>query len=81
MSKIIKETGMRELSHIVKSNNKYYFVDSNNTFDFGYETMVFSCDENGENIDYSDLYTGWYDTEEEMRKIHYKICNELENYL
>jgi len=81
MSKIIKETGMRELSHIVKSNNKYYFVDSNNTFDAGYETMIFSCDENGENIDYSDLYAGWYDTEEEMRETHYKVCSELENYL
>lgn len=78
MSKIIKETGMRDLSHIVKSNNKYYFVDSNDTFDVGFETMVFLCDENGENINWSDLFAKRYNTEEEMRESHYKICNYLE---
>ena len=81
MSKIIKGTGVRELSHIVELNNKYYFVDSNDTLDVGYETMVFSCDKNGDSIDWSGLYTERYNTEEEMRESHYKVCNELENYL
>ena len=81
MSKIIKDTGARELSHIVELNNKHYFVDSNDTFNVGYETMVFSFDKNGENIDWSGLYTIQHNTDEEMRETHYKVCNELENYL
>ena len=47
MSKIIKDTGVRELSHIVELNNEYYYVDSNDTFDMGYETMVFPCFKDG----------------------------------
>ena len=39
MSKILNKTGYRELSHIVECNGKKYFIDSNYTFDYGYEKM------------------------------------------
>ena len=80
MSKILNKTGYRELSHIVECNGKKYFVDSNNTFDYGYETMVFDVLKNDE-IDWSGIYTERYLSYEEMEKQHYTICNNLENYI
>lgn len=80
MSKIIKNTGYRELSHIVESENKYYFVDSNDTFDRGYETMIFKCDENGDNIDWTDIFCKNYDTYVEMELSHNNIIKNLEFY-
>ena len=81
MSKILKETGYRELSHIVECKGKKYFVDSNNTFDGGYETMVFNTIGEDEEVDWEDLYAEWYDSYEEMKQKHYEICNNLENYI
>ena len=80
MSKILNKTGHRELSHIVECNGKKYFVDSNDTFDYGYETMVFDVLKNDE-IDWSGIYTERYLSYEEMEKQHYTICNNLENYI
>ena len=80
MSKILNKTGYRELSHIVECNGKKYFVDSNDTFDYGYETMVFDVLKNDE-IDWSGIYTERYLSYEEMEKQHYTICNNLENYI
>ena len=80
MSKILNKTGCRELSHIVECNGKKYFVDSNDTFDYGYETMVFDVLKNDE-IDWSGIYTERYLSYEEMEKQHYIICNNLENYI
>lgn len=80
MSKILNKTGYRELSHIVECNGKKYFVDSNDTFDYGYETMVFDVLKN-DKIDWSGIYTERYLSYEEMEKQHYTICNNLENYI
>ena len=80
MSKILNKTGYRELSHIVECNGKKYFVDSNDTFDYGYETMIFDVLKNDE-IDWSGIYTERYLSYEEMEKQHYTICNNLENYI
>ena len=80
MSKILNKTGYRELSHIVECNGKKYFVDSNDTFDYGYETMVFDVLKNDE-IDWSGIYTERYLSYEEMEKQQYTICNNLENYI
>lgn len=82
MSKIIKESGYRELSHIVKSNNKYYLVDSNDTIDAGYETMVFPYNIKEDEVeDWGDLYCERYNTEEEMEKHHFEVCEDIEKYL
>lgn len=76
MSKIVKETGYRELSHIVQTKDgKRYLVDSNNTFDVGYETMVFLCGK------WNELFVKRYQSEKAMRKMHYKICGSLESLL
>ena len=80
MSKILNKTGYRELSHIVECNGKKYFVDSNFTLDYGYETMVFDVLEN-EKICWSGIYTERYSSYEKMEKQHYIICNNLENYI
>ena len=80
MSKILNETGYRELSHMVECNGKKYFVDSNDTFDHGYETMVFNVLKN-DKIDWLHLYVERYSSYEKMEKQHYIICNNLENYI
>lgn len=82
MSKIIKESGYRELSHIVKSNDKYYLVDSNDTMDAGYETMVFFYNIKDDEVeDWGDLYCKRYNTEKEMEKHHFEVCKNIEKYL
>ena len=82
MSQIIKPTGIRELSHVVKANNgQYYFVDSNDTLDKGYETMIFECDKHGKNIDWSGVFVEHYSTYEAMKENHNYIINHLEEVL
>ena len=72
MSKIIKETGYRELSHIVEcENGKYYFVDSNKTLDHSYETMVFSWNiEKNDVVSWNELYCKRYLDYYEMKESH-----------
>lgn len=61
MSKVIKETGNRELSHIVQTaDGKFHYVDSNDTFDKGYETMSFPCKESGEVTSWLEEYCERY---------------------
>ena len=80
MSKILNKTGYRELSHIVECNGKKYFIDSNYTFDYGYETMVFDVLKNND-IDWSGIYVERHSSYQKMEKQHYIICNNLENYI
>ena len=82
MSKIIKETGYRELSHIVECDGQYFFVDSVYTLDHAEETMVFEWDI-GENdvVSWSELYCKRYSNYDEMKKGHYFICQNLETIL
>lgn len=51
-------------------------VDSCDTFDVGYETMVFPCDNNGNITNFLDLDRRIYDTEEEMKKGHYEMIGK-----
>ena len=82
MSSIIMNADTRrELSHMVKANNKFYYVDSTYTLDCGYETMAFDCDETGEIIDFRGVYTERYGTKTDMIKGHDRICNNLEDYI
>ena len=48
MSEIIYRVKEREIAHIVKSDKRYYYIDSAFTKDMGYETMAFSCNKKGE---------------------------------
>ena len=82
MSTVVREVKGRDLGHIVRLNNgNHCYVDSNNTFDCGYETMVFACDESGRNIDWSDLYCEHYRSYADMKKRHEYIINHLEEVL
>lgn len=83
MSEIIRETGNRELSHIVKTDTgSYFYVDSNDTYDCGFETMVFMYDEKKHEVaGWGELYVEHYDTYESMKNNHYAICNRLELFI
>lgn len=82
MSKIIKETRWRKLSHIVEVEKKYYLVDSNNTPDHSYETMVFEWNnEKGDVVSWQELYCQRYYNEKAMIERHYYICENLKSIL
>ena len=51
-------------------------IDSCNTFDVGYETMVFPCDSVGNIESFLDLDRRIYDTEDEMEKGHYQMIGK-----
>lgn len=48
--------GTNGVGMIIKINQSYYLVDKADTFDAGWETMVFCCDEEGEVTDWQELY-------------------------
>lgn len=82
MSKVVKRIEERDLCHIVKIEDQYYYVDSVDTIDLGYETMVFECDERGEVPNWADsLYVEWHINEGTMEDRHKYICEHLEEYL
>ena len=87
MSKVVKEVPHRDLSHIVECNDELYYVDSADTFDAGYETMVFDYDGvidgdvNEEDICWSGLYTEYYCSYEDMETRHNYIIEHLEEVL
>ena len=66
-----------KLTHIVKSNGKYYLVDSCYTFDQGCETMVFRCDSKGNVKNWRDLFAAHYQSESEMQQGHMKIVTDM----
>ena len=75
MSRYLKLSG-RDYGHIVTTENgTVYYVDSDYTFDQGYETMVFNTlgepDFNiyGElkNVDWTGIYTEHYKSEKDNR--------------
>lgn len=66
-----------KLTTVVKrTENSYVLVDSCNTIDHGYETMIFECDEEGNVSNWNDIDADWYDTEEEMKIGHQKMCEK-----
>ena len=87
MSEVIREFEGRKMNaihfaHIVKSNDKYYYVSTAYTWDHGLETMVFPFD-NDTNIvtDWEELYVEWYNSIKEANERHERICKNLEEYL
>lgn len=93
MSKVIAKVEDRDLAHIVELDGNLYYIDSVDTFDHGYETMVFAAGRYQDDEDYSDyesgdldinwmdLYCEWYSTEEAMEIKHNYIINHLEEFL
>lgn len=49
--------GTNGVGVVIKINQSYYLVDKADTFDVGWETMVFHCNKDGEVTDWQELYT------------------------
>ena len=83
VSKIIRQEYDRDLAHIIQTDNgSYYYVDSANTFDAGYETMVFDYDmKNDEVASWSDRFCLHYATFDQMCKGHFAICENFEKVM
>lgn len=68
-------------SDIVKTKrDTYVFVDSRNTADCGYETMVFNCNESGMVDDWLDIDVDRYLTYEDMAKGHMRMINKWKEH-
>ena len=60
----------------ISRDGKTYFVSTANTFDHGWETMVFARNANGE-VDWTDLYSDRYNTREEAEIGHNSITSNF----
>lgn len=54
----------------------YVWIDTCNTFDRGWETMVFRCDENGKVLDWMDLDSELYINKNNAAKGHDKMVEK-----
>lgn len=81
MSKVVSKLEERQMANVVNVLDCFYYVDSADTFDFGYETMAFKSDKDGNVSDWGDLYCRRYASEEEMKIGHDEICSNLEEYI
>lgn len=60
----------------VGNTGRYVVIDSRETFDAGYETMVFESSGDGDVLDWGELDVERYDNWEEMKKGHETICEK-----
>lgn len=89
MSRIIaKSNNSNPYSHFVKTDDgNIYYVDSCDTPDCSFETMVFRAEELGtpgcqfEVLDWGELYLEHYSDFDEMVERHSYICTHLEELL
>lgn len=84
MSKVVKRVEDRDMAHVVEAENEHYYVDSADTFDCGFETMVFSMEteSNGEEeIDWSGLYCENHSSYCDMENRHKYIIEHLEEFV
>lgn len=84
MSKVVRAVSDRDMAHVVEMENEYYYVDSANTFDVGFETMVFKMEitpMGDEEIDWTDLYCEHYSSYKAMEIEHNYIINHLEEFI
>lgn len=48
----------RQAAHMtIQIGEQFFYIDKANTFDAGWETMVFPCDENGEVENWIEIYS------------------------
>lgn len=67
------ETGFRD---VISCSTGWVLVDSRNTFDVGYETMVFRCDADGNVEQWLELDMDRYPTFEAMAVGHRKMIEK-----
>lgn len=71
-----------KLSTTVKTKSGHYvWVDTCWTFDHGYETMVFPCDERGNVTDWGDLDMSLYPSEAAAEAGHQLTCMAWEDMI
>lgn len=64
----------------VDCNGKQYYIDTSNTLDCGWETMIFQV-KNRVVTDWYDLYCERHNSKDEAMNRHKYIINHLEEYL
>lgn len=64
------------LSTTVTTSTGYVWIDTNDTLDYGWETMVFKCDENGKVTSWVELDVDRYDDYEEAKAGHERMVSE-----
>ena len=64
------------LSTTVKTSFGYVWIDTNDTPDHGWETMVFECNENGEVTSWAELDVDIYEDYEEAKAGHEEMVSE-----
>lgn len=67
-------------SDVVKLlDGQYVWIDTCYTFDHGWETMVFECDENGDVVSWWDLDSDRYFSEAEAAVGHDRMVEKWQN--
>lgn len=75
------DTESYDLTNVVKTNRTssgYAYIDTANTFDKGWETMVFECDRHGYVRTWNDLYVRRYPNKQSARQGHAETVREWE---
>ena len=73
---MMNQTYDKQKKHTTK--NGKYFISTNNTFDHGWETMVFMRNPLNGKIDFTELDSGRYDNQEQAYKGHEQMINKWE---
>lgn len=83
MSVIVKPTGWRALSDVVRTDDgNHYMVSSTDLCGYGFETMVFKWNLKKDDVDdWMEEYCERYESEKEMENRHKEICKHLEECL
>ena len=61
---------------IISNGEKHFFIDTCYTDDQGNESMVFTCDENGNVTDWSGLDCRRYFGDSEIEKVHNEMVQK-----
>lgn len=70
---------MKQLTEVIKRGDKHYYVSTNDTFDHGFETMIFAFDlYSGKVTDWGELYAERYDTELAAAVGHTRAINNFQ---
>ena len=86
----LNEERMEHLMDDVQLNGKWYYVSTLDTFDHGFETMVFECYDyehteelkhKDSGVDWSGLYSEAHDTPEAAAERHKYIVENLDKFI
>lgn len=61
---------------IISNGKRHFLIDTCYTDDWGNESMVFECDENGEVSDWGDLDVSRFFGDSEMEQVHNEMVQK-----